>query len=89
MTISPIAASGAYTQLDSLSTADTPAGQPVQKFADMLNRTDKAVSDYAFGAVDAQAVVEALAEAEMALQAAVTVRDRVVGAYQELLRMPL
>lgn len=41
------------------------------------------------GRADAHAVVEALAAAEMALQTAVTVRDRVVEAYQEILRMPV
>ncbi len=41
------------------------------------------------GQADAQSVVEALAATEMALQTAVTVRDRVVEAYQELLRMPV
>ena len=38
---------------------------------------------------DVQSVVEALTSAEMALQTAVAVRDRVVEAYQEVLRMPI
>jgi len=41
------------------------------------------------GKADSQAVVQALAATEMAVQAAVTVRDRVVEAYQEILRMPV
>ncbi len=41
------------------------------------------------GRADAQAVVEALAATEIAVQTAVTVRDRVVEAYQEILRMPV
>ena len=35
------------------------------------------------------AMVEALANAEMMLDTAVTIRDKVVEAYQELLRMPV
>lgn len=34
-------------------------------------------------------VVTAVAEAEMALQTVVTVRDRVITAYQEIMRMPI
>ena len=41
------------------------------------------------GKADAHSVVEALAATEMALEMAVTVRDKVVEAYQEILRMPL
>lgn len=39
--------------------------------------------------VDPHALVEALAQTELAVQTAVTVRDRVVEAYQEILRMPV
>ena len=41
------------------------------------------------GRADPQAVVEALAATELAVQTAVAVRDRVVEAYQEILRMPV
>ncbi|MGD1870052.1 MAG: flagellar hook-basal body complex protein FliE, partial [Neomegalonema sp.] len=41
------------------------------------------------GAADPQSVVEAMLEAEMAIETAVTVRDKVVEAYQEILRMPV
>jgi flagellar hook-basal body complex protein FliE len=34
-------------------------------------------------------VVLAVSRAELALQTAVAVRDRVVGAYQEIMRMPI
>ena len=40
------------------------------------------------GGADAQALVLALAQTELAVEAAVTVRDKVVEAYQEILRMP-
>ena len=38
---------------------------------------------------DPHALVAALAQTELAVQTAVTVRDRVVEAYQEILRMPI
>lgn len=41
------------------------------------------------GRADAQAVVQALAQTELAVQTAVAVRDKVVEAYQEILRMPV
>lgn len=41
------------------------------------------------GSGDVQAVVQALTATELALQTAVAVRDRVVEAYQEVLRMPI
>lgn len=67
----------------------SPMAEPAQQFAAMFDRLDQSVEGFATGAIDSQTVVEALAETEMALQAAITVRDRVIGAYQELLRMPL
>ena len=41
------------------------------------------------GKADVQSVVEALAATDLALQTAVTLRDQVVEAYRELLRMPV
>ncbi len=41
------------------------------------------------GKADAHSVVKALAQTELAVETAVTVRDKVVEAYQEILRMPV
>jgi len=41
------------------------------------------------GEADVQSVVEALAAAEMTMQTVVAVRDKVVAAYQDILRMPI
>lgn len=41
------------------------------------------------GRADAQSVVQALASTELAVETAVTVRDKVVEAYNEILRMPV
>jgi len=41
------------------------------------------------GGADAHSLVTALAQTELAIETAVTVRDKVVEAYQEILRMPV
>ncbi len=43
----------------------------------------------ASGRVDLQDVVEAVNAAEISLQTVVSVRDRVISAYQEIMRMPI
>ncbi|MEM7004375.1 MAG: flagellar hook-basal body complex protein FliE [Pseudomonadota bacterium] len=69
------------------------AGEAVSKgvetFRDALEQAEAAAIDTAIGGADPHAMVEALANAEMVVEAAVTVRDKVVEAYQELLRMPV
>lgn len=61
----------------------------MESFSDALKNVETTTQSYAAGQSDAQSVVQALANAEMALETAVTVRNRVVEAYQELLRMPI
>ena len=41
------------------------------------------------GSADPHALVTALAEGQMAVDTVVTIRDKVVEAYQEILRMPV
>ena len=43
----------------------------------------------ATGKADIQDVVVAMSQAEMTLQTVVTLRDRVIQAYQEIMRMPV
>jgi flagellar hook-basal body complex protein FliE len=43
----------------------------------------------ATGRASVQEVVEAVAQAELSLQKITAVRDRVINAYQEIMRMPL
>ncbi|MEO0999924.1 MAG: flagellar hook-basal body complex protein FliE [Pseudomonadota bacterium] len=63
----------------------TLAGQTVNGIAETEALATQALS----GAADPQSVVMALAETELAIEAAVTVRDKIVEAYQEILRMPV
>ncbi|MGB3148600.1 MAG: flagellar hook-basal body complex protein FliE, partial [Paracoccaceae bacterium] len=41
------------------------------------------------GGADPHALVEALAQSQLAVETVVTLRDKVVEAYQEILRMPV
>lgn len=50
---------------------------------------ERASAEAMAGTGDLQTVVEALTATEMALETAVTVRDKVVEAYQEIMRMPV
>lgn len=54
-----------------------------------LNESEQASIQGLEGKLDAQSVVEAVAAAELTLQTVTAVRDRVIEAYQELIRMPI
>ena len=54
-----------------------------------LREGDAAARAAVSGNGDVQHLVEAITATELAVETAVTVRDRVVEAYQELLRMPV
>ena len=58
-------------------------------FVDALRQGEETARLGLAGKADAQSVVTALASTELAVQTAVTVRDKVVEAYQEILRMPV
>lgn len=58
-------------------------------FADQLAATETVAQETLVKGADPHALVEALAQTQLAVEAAVTVRDKVVEAYQEILRMPV
>ncbi len=60
-----------------------------EEFSKTFKRVEEVTGQMHAGTANAQSVVEALANAELALESAVTIRNRVVEAYQELLRMPV
>lgn len=66
-----------------------PVAEGVSSFRAAIETAEKAAVDTAVTGADPHALVQALANAEMMLDTAVTVRDKVVEAYQELLRMPV
>ena len=61
----------------------------VGSFAEVLNRGEQTARAAMTGGADPHALVEALASSQMAVETVSTVRDRVVEAYQEILRMPV
>lgn len=60
-----------------------------QDFAEVLRTSEATAVEAMTSRADPHALVEALANTQLAVETAVTVRDRVVEAYQEILRMPV
>lgn len=79
------------------STGTEPAGlsfsealtEAARMMEQSLRQAETAATQAVSGKGDAQTLIEALSATELALETAVTVRDRVVEAYQEILRMPV
>ncbi|MCB1364742.1 MAG: flagellar hook-basal body complex protein FliE [Rhodobacteraceae bacterium] len=64
-------------------------GTVAKDFAATLQQGETAAMDAMTGDADPHALVQALAQTELAVETAVTVRNKVVEAYQEILRMPV
>jgi flagellar hook-basal body complex protein FliE len=60
-----------------------------QSFADTLAKGEQTAKAAMTGGADPHSLVEALAKSRQAVETVATVRDRVVEAYQEILRMPV
>jgi flagellar hook-basal body complex protein FliE len=75
--------------------AEAAAGQPggaasaATSFVQTLRETELTARAGMVGGADPHSLVQALASTELAVETAVTIRDRVVEAYQEILRMPV
>ncbi len=67
---------------------ETAAGA-LRDFAQTLQQTEEIAKAGMTGDADPHALVQALAQTELAVETAVTVRNKVVEAYQEILRMPV
>ena len=65
------------------------AAEAAADFATTLRNAEETARDAMVGKADPHALVQALSQTELAIEAAVTVRDKVVEAYQEILRMPV
>lgn len=64
-------------------------GALAQDFSETLKQAEDTAKAAMVGEADPHALVQALAQTELAVETAVTVRDKVVAAYQEILRMPV
>jgi flagellar hook-basal body complex protein FliE len=104
MTIPASAAIQAYTATRSAAptakSAPTAAVTPEAGFGDLLKEAmdsvtstgkvaDETALAQAAGKADMIDVVTAVTETELAVQTLVSVRDRVISAYQEVMRMPI
>jgi len=58
-------------------------------FAATLQQSENIALASMTGDADPHALVQALAQTELAVETAITVRNKVVEAYQEILRMPV
>jgi flagellar hook-basal body complex protein FliE len=64
-------------------------GDVASGFIETLKQSEQTAMSAMSGGADPHALVQALAQTELAVETAVTVRDKVVEAYQEILRMPV
>lgn len=60
-----------------------------ERAADTMLEGEKQTLQAAAGSADLTQVVMAVSKAEMTLETVVTLRDKVVQAYQEIMRMPI
>ncbi|MDQ2065300.1 flagellar hook-basal body complex protein FliE [Xinfangfangia sp. CPCC 101601] len=67
----------------------TVVGQFANTFTEALAKAESTARAAMTGGADPHALVEALASSQLAVETVATVRDRVVEAYQEILRMPI
>jgi flagellar hook-basal body complex protein FliE len=68
---------------------NTALGKAASDFAQVLQESETTAKAAMMGGADPHSLVEALAQSELAIETAVSVRDKVVEAYQEILRMPV
>ena len=96
MDIRSFSAAQSYASARPATQADPGSGaiaeglrQGVRDFAATLRQGEETAQAAMIGKADPHALVQALAQSELAVETAVTVRNKVVEAYQEILRMPV
>ncbi|KKB10319.1 flagellar hook-basal body protein FliE [Devosia chinhatensis] len=63
--------------------------QNVQGVVEQGKTSDQMAMDMVNGKANVVDMVTALSETEMAIESMVTIRDRVISAYEEIMRMPI
>jgi len=87
-------------QSDSTDESDSSGGAGKLNFSDLVKNGLQGASDTLYnaeamkmesltGKVDLSDLVTAVSEAELTLNTVVAVRDRVINAYQDIIRMPM
>ena len=69
--------------------AGTQFAEMARGFVDTVRKGEETAQASMVGDADPHALVEALAQSELAVETVVAVRNKVVEAYQEILRMPV
>jgi len=94
--VTPSSAAAAYGRVDRGEVGNVQGGdfgatleRAMQGAVDTFHATDAKVTDALNGGGNLTEVVTALARAQLTLQTATTVRDRVVQAYQDIMKMPI
>ena len=95
ITVTPSAAAGAYARVDSGEQGAAGAGfgaalqRAVEGVIETGHEADSQSMEAIAGGGNLTDVVTAVSRAELALQTTVAIRDRVVQAYQDIMRMPI
>jgi flagellar hook-basal body complex protein FliE len=93
--VTPSSAAAAYGRVESGEAGDGQSDfgatlqRAMQGAVDDFHATDTKVTEALTGGGNLTDVVTALSRAELTLQTATTVRDRVVQAYQDIMKMPI
>ena len=98
--IDPNAAINAYTNSQGLGAGQNAKPQSGESFTDFLDKAardsletmkegEKMSAKAVTGEADLTDVVEAVTASEITLQTIVSIRDRLMSAYQEIMRMPI
>jgi flagellar hook-basal body complex protein FliE len=100
--MSPLQAAKAYAAAQGAAVAPSPkaAAVPGEDFAAMLQQAmgeavqvsraaETQMSAQAQGRAELVDVVTAVAQAEVSLETVVSIRDQMINAYQEIMRMPI
>jgi len=83
------AAARPATEPDQAASAMDAARDVAKDFASTLAQSEDVTKAAMMGDADPHALVTALAQTELVVETAVSVRNKVVEAYQEILRMPV
>lgn len=100
--INPAAAAGAYSNIQKAGQGAGISGDDVSgpRFSDLIRKAaadsietmhggEKMSAQAVIGKANLTDVVEAVTNAELTLQTVIALRDRMLGAYQEIMRMPI
>lgn len=94
MDIQNVRAAQSYSETKAVTAADPNGGggvamSAVKDFVTTLQESEATAMAAMQSGADPHHLVQSLAQTELAVQSVVAVRDKVVEAYQELLRMPI